>query len=148
MASTPLDDRVALVDLVAAYARECDQCHPDEIAALFTDDGGFTVIRPDAEPTEVRGRDRLVSAFAGLSRYEHTFHHVGQQTVELDGDRATGDTYCIAHHVEAAADGSRSVMAMHIRYQDRYARTAGGWRFEFRTLLVDWTETRPLASPV
>ena len=68
---------------------------------------------------------------------------LGQQTVDLDGDRATGECYCLAHHVEVADDGSRSVMIMHIRYQDRYARTADGWKFEHRTLMVDWRETRP-----
>jgi hypothetical protein len=141
------EDRQALAQLVAAYARGCDRRRPEEVAALYTEGGGFAIVDTGAEPLEISGYDRMVSGFSRLSRYEHTFHLLGQQTVDLDGDRATGECYCLAHHVEVADDGSRSVMTMHIRYQDRYARTPGGWKFEHRTLMVDWRETRPLVAP-
>jgi len=140
------DDRQALADLVAAYAHGCDRRRPEEVAALYTEDGGYAIVDAGVEPIEVRGRERMARGFSRLDRYEHTFHQIGQQTVVLDGDRASGETYCLAHHVEVAADGSRSVMIMHIRYQDRYARTPDGWKFEFRTLMVDWRETRPLTD--
>ena len=141
------DDRQALAELAAAYARGCDRRRPEEVAALYTADGGFAIVDAGVEPMEISGSERMVAGFSRLSRYEHTFHLLGQQTVELDGDRATGETYCLAHHVEVADDGSRSVMIMHIRYQDRYARTPDGWKFEHRTLMVDWRETRPLIAP-
>ena len=141
------EDRQALAELVAAYARGCDRRRPEEVAALYTDDGGFAIVDAGVEPLEISGYDRMVSGFSRLSRYEHTFHMLGQQTVVLDGDHATGEAYCLAHHVERADDGSRSVMIMHIRYQDRYARTGDGWKFEHRTLMVDWRETRPLVEP-
>ena len=152
---TDAEDRQALADLVTAYARGCDRRRPEEVASLYTDDGGFAIVdagsvperEAGVEPIEISGYDRMVAGFSRLSRYEHTFHMLGQQTVDLDGDRATGECYCLAHHVEIADDGSRSVMIMHIRYQDRYARTADGWKFEHRTLMVDWRETRPLVDP-
>ena len=141
------EDRQALAELVAAYARGCDRRRPEEVASLYTPDGGFAIVDAGVEPMEISGHDRMVAGFSRLSRYEHTFHLLGQQTVDLDGDRATGECYCLADHVEVADDGSRSVMIMHIRYQDRYARTADGWKFEHRTLMVDWRETRPLVAP-
>jgi hypothetical protein len=141
-----LEDRAALADLVAGYARAADRRLADESAALFVEDGSYSIVDGGAEPIRVEGRERMARGFARLSRYEATFHHVGQQTVALAGDRATGETYCIAHHVERADDGSRSVMVMHIRYQDTYVRTLEGWRFEERILMVDWRETRPLTE--
>jgi hypothetical protein len=139
-----LEDRAALGELVAAYARAADRRQAEESAALFVEDGSYTIVDGDAEPITVAGRERMARGFARLSRYESTFHHVGQQSLVLDGDRATGETYCLAHHVERADNGSRSVMIMHIRYQDSYVRTPQGWRFEQRVLMVDWRETRPL----
>lgn len=148
MTTDQLADRLAIADLVAAYARACDTRRSDEIADLYTDGGGFAIVRADAERVDVRGRDRMIRGFAGLARYEHVFHQIGQHTAELDGDRASGETYCMAHHVAVADDGDRTVMTMHIRYEDRFVRTTAGWRFEFRTLHVAWTESRPLTTEV
>jgi len=67
----------------------------------------------------------------------------GQSTVVLDGDRATGESYCIAHHVSVAADGSRTLMIASIRYLDEFVKQDGDWLFAERRLMVDWTETRP-----
>jgi ketosteroid isomerase-like protein len=38
--------------------------------------------------------------FDDLNRYEATTHFNGQSTIDLDGDRATGESYCLAHHLE------------------------------------------------
>jgi len=70
-----------------------------------------------------------------LGRYERTMHFVGNHRAEIDGDDATGITYCFAHHISGGAD---HVMA--IRYVDRYRRTPGGWRIAERHLYEDWTE--------
>ena len=36
---------------------------------------------------------------------------MGQSTVVLDGNRATGETYCIAHHV-SASEGKRTLLLL------------------------------------
>ena len=41
----------------------------------------------------------LTPVFENLNRYEATTHFNGQSTIVLDGDRATGESYCLAHHV-------------------------------------------------
>jgi SnoaL-like domain len=63
----------------------------------------------------------------------------------LDGDHASEVTYCTAHHV--TVDGSvRRLMVAAIRYLDTYVKHDGAWFFSQRKLMVDWTETRPLAT--
>jgi hypothetical protein len=47
---------------------------------------------------------------------------VSQSTVSLDGDRATGESYCLAHHLSAAEDGQRTMMIASIRYLDAHPR--------------------------
>jgi hypothetical protein len=81
--------------------------------------------------------------FDNLNSYAATTHFNGQSTVWLDGDRATGESYCLAHHLSVGADGQRALMIASIRYLDELVKQDGRWLFAERRLMVDWTETRP-----
>lgn len=142
-----LRDRAELGDLVAAYARGVDRKDVAAITDLFTEDGVLVARAGGSDAsTERRGRDQIASAMGRLGRYLLTAHHLGQQWVELHGDTASGETYCLAHHLVEAPDGSRHNMVMSIRYLDSYVRSADRWRFGERRLEVDWTEWRPLGE--
>ncbi len=78
-----------------------------------------------------------------LNAYVATMHFNGQSTVELNGDRATGEGYCLAHHLTEAEDGSRTLMVASIRYLDTFVKQDGAWLFAERRLMVNWTDTRP-----
>jgi hypothetical protein len=63
------------------------------------------------EPSqELHQRESLAPVFAHLKRYGATMHFNGQSTVTLDGERASGETYCLAHHLTVADDGQRTRM--------------------------------------
>jgi len=79
--------------------------------------------------------------FDDLNRYEATTHFNGQSTVALNGDRATGESYCLAHHL-FSEDGERKLMVASLRYLDIFVKSDGTWLFAERKLYVDWTETR------
>jgi hypothetical protein len=68
---------------------------------------------------------------------------MGQSTVVLDGDRATGETYCIAHHLSASG-GNRTLLIASLRYYDVFAKVEGKWLFAERKIMVDWTDIRPI----
>ena len=74
-----------------------------------------------------------------------TTHFNGQSTVTIDGDRATGESYTIAHHV-FTEDGHRKIMIASLRYLDTFAKIDGRWFFAERKLTLDWTETRSLGT--
>jgi ketosteroid isomerase-like protein len=139
-------DRLAIRDLVDAYAHCADRRDAEGQKSLFTEDIHFVVYMDGqgSEPTQVLdGREALTPVFDDLNRYQATMHFNGQSTVVLDGDRATGESYCIAHHLHEV-DGQRSVMRAYIRYLDAFARQPdGSWLFAERKLMVDWTETYP-----
>jgi len=99
--------------------------------------------RSDQPTQELHGRQSLAPVFDNLNTYAVTTHFNGQSTVEVDGERATGESYCIAHHL-SDVDGKRTLMIASIRYLDEFAKQAdGSWLFAQRKLMVDWTETRP-----
>jgi hypothetical protein len=95
-----------------------------------------------SEPTqELNGREALTPVFDDLNRYDATTHFNGQSTVTLDGDRAIGESYCLAHHLYTE-DGERKLMVASIRYLDTFVKSKEAWLFAERKLYVDWTEIR------
>jgi hypothetical protein len=140
-------DRLAIRELFDAYAHCADRRDAEGQKALFTVDTRFAVYM-DGEGREasyvLEGREALSPVFDDLNRYQATMHFNGQSTVTLDGDRATGESYTIAHHL-FTDDGTRKIMVAWLRYLDRFVKLDGGWYFEERKLILDWSETRPSA---
>ncbi len=138
-------DKVALRDLVDSYAQYVDRRDALSVAALFTADGRLVSRLHNAAgdaPIVRRGRHEIAAALvAGLDRYVATTHVVGGQVVTIEGDSATGDAVCLAHHVYES-HGSRRMLVMAVRYTDKFARQPEGWGFAERQLHLDWREDR------
>jgi hypothetical protein len=140
-------DRLAIRELIEAYAHCADRRDSKGQMALFTTDTHFVVYMnaKDPKPTqELHSRETLAPVFAGLNQYAATMHFIGQSTIfSLSGDRATGEAYCIAHHL--TVDGERRhMMVAYLRYLDTFAKIDGAWLFAERLLYVDWLEERGL----
>jgi hypothetical protein len=141
-------DRLAIRELVEAYAHRADRRDAKGQMALFTADTHFVVYMNAKDPTpsqELHSREALAPVFADLNQYAATMHFVGQSTIfTLTGDRATGEAYCIAHHL--TVDGEkRRMMVAYLRYLDTFAKIDGVWLFSGRLLYVDWLEQRSLS---
>src|SRR5271168_1013875 len=87
-------DRLAIRELVEAYAHCADRRDAKGQMALFTPDAHFVVYMNAKDPTpsqELHSREELAPVFAGLNRYAATMHFVGQSTIfSLTSDQATG----------------------------------------------------------
>src|SRR5579862_5490349 len=96
-------DRLAIRELVEAYAHCADRRDAKGQMALFTTDTHFVVYMnaKDSKPSqELHSREALAPVFADLNQYAATMHFVGQSTIStLNGNLATGEAYCIAHHL-------------------------------------------------
>lgn len=140
-------DRLAIRELVEAYAHCADRRDAVGQMALFTADTHFVVYMEAVDPTpsqEVHSRDALAPVFAFVDRYAATMHFIGQSTVlTLTDDQGTGEVYCLAHHLSVEGD-ERRLMIVAIRYADSYVKRDGAWLFAERLLYVDWQEERSL----
>jgi SnoaL-like domain len=139
-----LADRLAIRELFDAYAHCADRRDAEGQKSLFAENTHFVVYMngQGTEPTQVLdSREALTPVFDALNNYQATMHFNGQSTVVIDGDRATGESYCIAHHLFTDG-GERKLMIAYLRYQDTFAKIDGTWLFAERNLYVDWTETR------
>ena len=143
-------DRVALRLLVDNYASAVDHKDVPAVVGLFSPGGRLVShFGPGTrrEPIVRTGRDDIAAALdAGLASYLSTTHVVGGQAVVLDGDAASGETTCLAHHVYDGEDGGRRLLVLAVRYADRYVRDGGAWYFAERQLRLDWRDDRPLAE--
>jgi len=138
-------DRLAIRGLVDAWAHYADRRKPQQQAELFVPDGTVSVYQGDpaaSEPVQhLRGHSELAEAFKVLDNYDATTHFNGQTTITLDGDRAAGETYCLAHHLWVE-NGQRTLLVTSIRYLDTFIRHDGQWLFAERQLIIDWTDKR------
>jgi ketosteroid isomerase-like protein len=112
-------DRLAIRELIEAYAHCADRRDAKDQMALFTEDTHFVVYMNTKDPTpsqELHSREALAPVFAELNKYDATTHFVGQSTIfTLTPDRATGEAYCLAHHV--TVDGGKGrLMVASLRY--------------------------------
>ncbi len=120
-------DRLAIRELFDAYAHCADRRDAEGQMALFTTDTRFAVYMngpQEAASYVLEGREALAPVFDDLNRYDATMHFNGQQTVKLDGDRATGESYTIAHHIftedgHADDDGRLAALRRRVRAHRR-----------------------------
>src|SRR5258708_13838022 len=94
--------------------------------SLFTVDTHFVVYmnaRDSTPSQELHSREELAPVFADLNKYAATMHFVGQSTLfTLTSDRATGEAYCIAHHLTVEGDKRRLMVAC-LPYSDTFVKT-------------------------
>ena len=140
-------DRLAIRELVEAYAHCADRRDAKGQMSLFTEETYFVVYmnaKDRAPSQELHSREALAPVFAELNKYDATTHFVGQSTIfTLTGDRATGEAYCLAHHITVDG-GKRRLMVASLRYLDTFVKVDGG-SFAERLLYVDWLEERALS---
>jgi hypothetical protein len=147
ISTTEAADRLAIRELIEAYAHCADRRDAKGQMALFTADTHFVVYMNAKDPKpsqELHSREALAPVFAELNQYQATTHFVGQSTVfTLTRDRATGEAYCLAHHLTVNG-GKRRLMVASLRYNDTFVKMDGAWLFAERLLYVDWVDERAL----
>ncbi|WP_068396394.1 nuclear transport factor 2 family protein [Kribbia dieselivorans] len=129
-----LEDLHEIQQLRARYCQFLDDGRWDELVELFTEDGSFVGL------STATGRADLRAFFSELQDgpLAAWWHFSSNETIDLDGDVATGETWldqpCVVNDEPHIAAG---------RYTDRMRRCADGrWRFEERKVtFFFWSPT-------
>jgi ketosteroid isomerase-like protein len=117
------------------YARCADNRDYAGFADVFCEDAVF-----DFSGNLVTSLPAIQEMMHALDKYSSTLHQVSNTLYEVEGDIATGETYCIACHLYEES-GAIKKLDMGIIYQDRLRRTATGWRIVQRVFRLLWTRT-------
>ena len=134
-------DERALRKLAYRYARMIDRREWAEIPRVFTEQAQLR-----GPGYSMQGHDELAGGLATIDMFSATLHCVHNQLVEVAGDAATGEIYCVANHL-LEKDGVAYKLDMGIRYEDRYERGPDGWRIAERILNLVWQQELPLEMP-
>jgi hypothetical protein len=134
-----LRDAVAIRTLCDRYAFAVDAGDSTTLVSLFTPDGHLASNYAGGD-WHFHGRQELAQIVVGAKGIAPTtMHFVGNHVADIDGDTATGETYCIANHVRE----DQSNLIQMVRYVDRYSRGADGdWFIADRRVDILWTEIR------
>lgn len=127
-----LVDRAAIQDLLARYAHCVDRRDIEGVVACFTPDAAYR-----GSLGEGTIQDALTALRDRMERYESTMHLLGNQLIEIDGDRARSETYAIAHHC-INNNGDRRNLAVGVRYEDELIRRDGRWLICSRVVHMEW----------
>jgi 3-phenylpropionate/cinnamic acid dioxygenase small subunit len=133
-----MNDEQQICNLVYRYAECVDAGDFDGVGRLFAD-ATYRARRPDGKVATTTGADEVAALMASMViRYPNgtprTRHVTSNLIVELDGDAATCRS---CYTVFQAVPGLPLQPIITGRYEDRFERTDGRWRFADRMILMD-----------
>jgi uncharacterized protein (TIGR02246 family) len=121
-------DRAEIRQLLDTYVTALDGCKPAEYANLFTADGSF-ISGPRGTMTGHEKIESLVTSERhcqpGATAGATMGHAFSKVVIEPTAEGAMGKVYLPGR--DPSSSGGH--------YEDRYVKTAGGWRFKSRTYL-------------
>ena len=145
---TDIADGWEIRQLVERYASAADRGDGETVGGLFTEDGEFVMwLEPGSDDftSHRQGRAEIATAIDRIRDYSHTHHTVGSHVAHIDGDRATGETRCEAHHLIGAPPNVKDHV-MFACYVDQYVKQADRWYFKRRELRVNWISVLPVEN--
>jgi hypothetical protein len=139
-----LEDRVAIKELVDTFSNLADTKEVEKQTLLFTEDATVETIVGGKVVTSLRGRAQIGETFGKfLAGFETVYHANGQLTLTLQGDSASGTSYCLVGLV-ANVEGKKMLTSIQVFYQDAYVLQGGRWLIAKRKSTFAIRETREL----
>ncbi len=130
-ASAQIEDQQALKKLVDTCSNLADEKNIKLQMDLFTDDAELRT-KNGENVFVLKGKEQIGKAFADfLAQFDVTYHMNGQQTVEINGDTATGISYCFETLI---GNGKRNQSG--VRFLDTYVKQNGKWLIKRRESIV------------
>lgn len=122
-----IEDQLALKRLVDTFSNLADVKDVEAQMTLFTDDAEVHS-KSGSRTSVMKGKQQIGEAFANyLAQFDVVYHLNGQQTVEIDGNTATGTAYCF---VTLIGNGRKNQSG--VRYTDTYVKQDGKWLIKKR----------------
>ncbi len=127
-----LVDRESIRDVLVRYCRGIDRCDEAVLRSAYWPDA-----TDDHGSFNGNAWEFAEYVIPALQTMRLTMHQISNVTIELDGDRAKAETYCVAYHLIPGAEGDDE-MVVGGRYLDTLERRSGEWRILARVYVMDW----------
>lgn len=141
-----IEDRMAIKNLVDTFSVLADQKETDRQRLLFTENAVVESVVNGQPGLTLTGRKQIGDAFgAYLKLFEVVYHINGQQTITLNGDKASGLSYCAVTLI-GTDNGKKMKTSMGVYYQDEYVRQNGHWLIAKRRSNFAWQERQEVSQ--
>jgi hypothetical protein len=136
-------DHIAVRDVVLKYARAIDRMDWELLRSCY---------HPDAIDDHGPFRGTVDEMIPWLEAHSPDFqsstHYIMNQLVELDGDVAWVESYCMATHRTVPTEANPEVtdLVVNVRYLDRMERRDGQWRIGARRLAWEGGRFDPIGA--
>lgn len=135
-------NQAELKELVDTFSILADKKDTDAQTFLFTEDAQVYNYDEGKLTTILKGREEIGKAFRDyLALFETVYHINGQQTVNIDGDKADGISYCQVVLVRTK-NGEKIALIRGVYYNDEYTNINGKWLISKRTSNFVWNDSR------
>lgn len=126
--------------VVVGHSRGLDRCDEDLVARSYFDDAKI-----DYGAFKGIGGASVAAALVGDLRANAcaTTHAVPNSLIDIIGDEAVGETYCLSYQVREQ-DHTRWFCLFSLRYVDRFEKRDGEWRIAERVAIHDWSHREPI----
>jgi hypothetical protein len=132
------EDKQQIAEVVLRYCRGVDRLDLESVRACYHDGAIDHHTGFDGDADEyVKWLGEVLPRLTG------TMHMVGNQLIDVQGDRARSETYGTAHHWgEPLTDPTKNFVSG-FRYVDDMERRNGEWRITERWAVREWTRMIP-----
>jgi hypothetical protein len=137
-----IEDKLAIKNVLDRFSALADTKEIDEQVLLFTEDGVVESISKGMPSSKLVGRQQLKEVFSRfLAGFSTVYHQNGQQTIDLQGDKASATSYCTVILV-GEQEGKTMKTTLYTIYQDEFVKFNGQWLIKHRTSNFVWREVK------
>jgi hypothetical protein len=128
-----IEDKMALKEVVDVFSILADQKDVEKQLLLFTENATVTSVFNGQGGQPLVGRKQIGEAFSNfLKNFDVVYHVNGQQTVTINGDQASGVSYCMVTLI-GPDNGKKMRTTMWVYYNDDFVRVNKKWLIARRT---------------
>jgi hypothetical protein len=135
-----LVDKQEIYEVIVRYCRGVDRVDEALVRSCYHADG-----YDDHGMFQGPAAEFAAYAVRGLATMERSMHCIHNVSIELAGDTAASEAYCVAYHRMPSRTGGTADHLVGIRYVDRFERRDGGpWLIAHRTVVYEWSRIEPV----
>ena len=135
-------DRQEITQLMYRHARSLDRMDGDLMKSTYWPDAieeHQDPIYPDLFHYNDNAHKFVGPAMEGFKALKVTQHRISNVLIELDGDKATAETYVWAYHVHEE-NGVDKEGILGGRHHFQLEKRNGEWRIKHRSTVFDWNQ--------
>jgi SnoaL-like domain len=131
-------DKQEIADLIYRYCRSMDRMDHEQGYAIWHEDA---IVDYGPDGFQGTGREFIDWVCETHKQLDAHSHQVTNIVIELDGDKAASEAYCIAT-LRAHRDGKHTQLMVWNRYIDQWSKRNGRWGIDKRVTVIDFDEQR------